>query len=144
MSKQNKKCVGVPRPKAPGRSTAAAGFAEPTRPPSRKRTLRPLKRGAICRMEALSGFSYHWTGMYARVLRCRKSTYTKSKLSVDFQPIGWSLPGGNYKEWDRAWFTQVLPAIGIEANSPEPKARTRSGKPGPKRLAKASPQPSKK
>lgn len=115
--KKSKKGLGVPRPKKVGSVSASKSSAKkrPGLPatPSRKETLPRLSPGDICRMEALSGFNYWWIGKYARIEKCFSSMHTGSGLAVNFQPIGWEIEGNGYAAWDRAWFTLVLPALGI-------------------------------
>ena len=124
---QKKNDLGVPRPKAPGRSTAAAGFAEPSRPPSRRNpiAITPIEAWAvvdpsgkirwdcICDTKSSALFDMRWEFAWGR------------------RNVGQVTNASCYKKgWSVA--RVCISAIGVEANSPQPKARTSSGKPGPK------------
>jgi len=84
MSREQKKGLGVPRSKAAGRSTSSAGFAEPTRPPSRKRILHNTRD--IARAAYIKGYA---AGQDERWI-----------------PVGEKLPelDGKYWVWQREGF----------------------------------------
>lgn len=110
-----------------GRSTAAAGFAEPSRPPSRRNpiAITPIEAWAvvdpsgkirldcICDTKSSALFDMRWEFAWGR------------------RNVGQVTNASCYKKgWSVA--RVCISAIGVEANSPQPKARTSSGKPGPK------------